>query len=231
MRMSKRSYRSKKRLPFRAKRKFGRRGNTRFKTQVRVGKGFPKKMTMTHKYSQLVNMVSTVGGNTQYFFSCNGMFDPDATGTGHQPYYFDQMSALYNHYTVIGSKFSVRAVPFTATSESWTMSLTTNDDTVTTNVVPLAQAEYSDGKVRLIPANTNSMECTMRAKWSAKKVFGGSILANDNLQGNSGANPAEQTYYQMALRSTDSASTVSVYCMVQIEYIAVWDELKDVAQS
>ena len=36
----------------------------------------------------------------------NSLFDPDQTGTGHQPYYFDQFAALYNRYTVLGSKLT-----------------------------------------------------------------------------------------------------------------------------
>lgn len=38
---------------------------------------------------------------TYHLFRANGIFDPDVTGTGHQPLYRDQVADLYTNYTVI----------------------------------------------------------------------------------------------------------------------------------
>ena len=40
-------------------------------------------------------------------FTCNGLYDPDVSGTGHQPRGFDQMMALYDHYVVTKCKMTV----------------------------------------------------------------------------------------------------------------------------
>jgi len=37
----------------------------------------------------------------------SALFDPDVTGTGHQPKGFDQMAALYRKYLVLGSQITV----------------------------------------------------------------------------------------------------------------------------
>ncbi|AYP28731.1 MAG: putative capsid protein [Circoviridae sp.] len=37
-------------------------------------------------------------------FSMNSLFDPNRTGTGHQPYGFDQLAAFYGRYYVTGAK-------------------------------------------------------------------------------------------------------------------------------
>ena len=44
----------------------------------------------------------------------NSLFDPDFTGTGHQPYYFDQFATIYQRYTVIGSKLTATFTPIPA---------------------------------------------------------------------------------------------------------------------
>jgi len=206
-------------------------GATKFKNSANIGVGFPRKMTQSHRYSDLVNLSGASGAAANFVFCANGMYDPNITGTGHQPLYFDQMSAIYNHYTVIGSKITITAVPFTATSESWCLSLAQNDDGSVTTTSPTGQSELANSSFKIVPANSNSQECTLVNKWSAKGTFGGSVLGNDNLQGSSGANPTEVTNWIIALRATDSTSTVSVYIKVLIEFIAVWEELKDIAQS
>jgi len=56
----------------------------------------------TMKYVQQVSLASNASGlaAAPWFFNMNGMYDPDQTGTGHQPYGFDQYAALYSLYTV-----------------------------------------------------------------------------------------------------------------------------------
>ena len=41
--------------------------------------------------------------------------DPNHTGVGHQPLYFDQLMTIYNHYIVIGAKITVKFTAYPAT--------------------------------------------------------------------------------------------------------------------
>lgn len=56
------------------------------------------------KYSDAFNLASdatlTSYTGSQYVFRLNSLYDPDLTGTGHQPYGFDQYAALFNRYKV-----------------------------------------------------------------------------------------------------------------------------------
>ena len=46
-------------------------------------------------------------------FGTNCLFDPWLTVGGHQPLYFDQVAAIYQHYTVMKARMKVTIVPNT----------------------------------------------------------------------------------------------------------------------
>lgn len=192
-----------------------------------LGQGLPKKILVTHKYNQYVNLYN-VSGVTQHFqVSCNGMYNPGTSGA-HQPLYFDQFSALYNHYTVIGSKITFRIAQNNTTQYTTKVALWINDDTST---VPTYEAlsEQSGSKNFIMAAGATTVQ-THTMKWSAKKAFGGSILGNTLFRGNATNNPIEQSYYQVSAYQT-SAAPIALDVDMTIEYIVVWTELKDIAQS
>lgn len=207
------------------------RGMLRNKTTVKAGLGFPKRILMTHRYCESVALTSTAGVINKYQFSCNGMYDPNITSTGHQPYYFDEMTNLYNHYTVIGSKIKVTVTPASANTTGTYVGIYKDDDATTTNISDITVlAEQSQKAIRAFNVGATD-PVFLVSKWSAKKTFGGSILGNDNLQGSVSANPAEQTNYTLAVQGFSAGANNSVTFLVEITYIAVWDELKTPAQS
>jgi len=192
--------------------------------------GFPKMLKFKHKYASQIDL-SPGASMSHYLFRANGMYDPDYTGTGHQPMYFDQMSALYNHYTVIGSKIKYTVVPAGTTVQVPYKVITwINDDAATVgNIDALAENKFA--KQRICGGGINPTKVVVTNTWSAKKFFGGSIMANDQLQGSNGADPTEVSYFQLTIRSIDGVSTVNVHVIVEIEYVAVWKELKELSTS
>lgn len=72
-------------------------------------------------------------GSTQiYTFRANSLFDPNATGTGTQPYYFDQYIATYEKYRVMATTLELTV---TNVSQSAPCEVTFNP--VTTPFVPV----------------------------------------------------------------------------------------------
>jgi len=68
---------------------------------------FPARIKKLLRYSTS-SALSAVSGVVQtYVFRANSLFDPDATGTGHQPMGFDQLMTWYNHYCVVAAKITV----------------------------------------------------------------------------------------------------------------------------
>jgi hypothetical protein len=66
----------------------------------------PHKYVTFHYAEVFTNSVLTVTGSQQ-IMNLNSLFDPNRTGTGHQPYGFDQLAALYNRYRVLSTRWRV----------------------------------------------------------------------------------------------------------------------------
>jgi hypothetical protein len=69
--------------------------------QLVLRTGIDPHLYATLKYCDTFTFsVATLTG-TQQVMRLNSLFDPDVTGAGHQPLYFDQYAALYNRYRVL----------------------------------------------------------------------------------------------------------------------------------
>lgn len=194
--------------------------------------GFPKKMVMRHKYTEYVNVTSTTGTVGFYQYCANGMYDPNLTAAGHQPLYFDQMTAIYDHYCVTGAKIKVTFSPSTQQNVPIGVGIFVNDDTSTTATQFQSNIEQSTGSVAVLAPN-QQQPVVLTKGWSAKKYFvNKDPLADTDLQGTASANPTDISVFQLVVQSIDGGTaTVNVTCLVEIEYFAVWKELKDIAGS
>ncbi len=191
--------------------------------------GFPRIMKMKHRYSEVISSSATSGAINNQNFACNGMFDPNIGGAGHQPLAFNQMEVLYDHYTVIGSVIKIKVIAQAATDEPIIMGLYKDDDSsILTNINSLL--EQGQGATRFLGPATDRVT-TLTSKWSAKKTFGGSIMGQENLKGTGASNPVDLTHYMFWFRSANAAATVQITLQVTIDYIAVWTEKKSLAFS
>lgn len=191
---------------------------------VNLGQGFPDKIKTVLRYSQVVTVTGTTGVIGNYLFRANGLYDPDYTSTGHQPMYYDQFVALYNHWVVTKSKITIKPVRNTSESTGCHVALLQNDDTT---VLSTMQAMIEMGKAKYQMMDPRSGGKVMSQQFDARKVYGGNPLDHSQLQGSVGSDPSELTFFQISTQASDFASTVSVDVDVLIEYEVVFTELKD----
>jgi len=189
--------------------------------------GFPTKLQVKHRYADNINFAAAAAGTATYSFRANGMYDPDYSGTGHQPLYFDQLAAVYDHFTVLKSWIKITVTNTTAYPAMFNAFL--NDDVTVTPTSVLTRAEQSAANTRLITKEGGPV--VFYLSFDAYKVFGGSVLGNDNLQGTSSADPTEQSIYTLSCTSTDGAQATACSALIEIVYTAVWDEIRDIASS
>lgn len=176
--------------------------------------GFPTQLYTKLKYTQTVQLNATSGTISTNVFSGNSCFDPDVSGTGHQPYFYDQLTSIYNSYCVFASKIHVVAG--------------TNSSVDSRVVVRPAIPSTAVGNMDLECERPNCKCAYIKPEGTAKplnhfaksgQVFGSqSKKLDENFQAASSANPNNRWYWLVAAQATDSASTAVVQATVTITY-------------
>lgn len=192
--------------------------------------GLPNRLEVKHRYTDRNTLTSTTGALQQQLFRANGMFDPYQTGGGHQPMYFDEMAALYDHFTVLKSVATFTITGVAGNSVSSTVCVYLDDDT-TPHTTIAASCEDSTAVWKHIgPGTGGANDRVVLRKWWTAKSFGPQALDNDNLQGTGSSDPTEQTLFCLMF-AANVAGTTTIDYSVDITYYAVWDELKTNAGS
>jgi hypothetical protein len=194
------------------------------------GVGFPDQLRCTLRYSDAgVQFTGSIQPAAQVY-RANSLFDPDLTGSGTQPEYFDQLSAVYSQYCVMGAR--IRAEIFN-----------------TGTVANLCALLYSDAN---IATQTTENMCEHRfAKHCIVSAKGGKdnaylnlpAILNSTLQGEEhlntdpsnytgvGTNPTDPTYAIFRCVSMDNATNSNIYANFHIEYDCYFKELTPVTES
>jgi len=204
----------------------------------RIPRGlFAKTTKMAFRYVDTVTINADAGSNFVYLtYSANGMYDPDTTGIGHQPYGFDQYMQFYNHYTVIGSKMTCKFQPpapsTTSAGTAYVGIMQTAGPTPGITSINTVQ-ESKRSKCRISPLIGTTRPTHITSTVNMSKVLGQKVLQEDNNAGTATSQPAEQWYYQI-MAATNSVGVVNpdpIQVLVTIDYIVILHEPKDIAGS
>lgn len=189
-------------------------------------RGFPPKLRATLVYNESVAISITAALQTSYVFACNGLYDPNISGTGHQPLYFDQMMAIYDHYCVINSRITAVFVG-KGTTGGQICSVGIDDDSAPSASTYLQERDGYSYKY----INDNSVPQTVNVAWKAVSTFGRSPTDDPDLKGTNGANPAELATYVINVTNAAGTDSFGGLVNVTIEYFTEFSELVSIAQS
>lgn len=81
----------------------------------RLGDILKPKLMVKLRYVDTITLNPASAAMASHVFRANSIFDPDLTGTGHQPLLHDTYALLYTRYRVMSSKIKVTPVPVSAT--------------------------------------------------------------------------------------------------------------------
>lgn len=199
--------------------------------------GFPKsKLTKLRYVDQILLNPSTAGSIATNYFRANSAYDPDFTLGGHQPLFYDQFAVAYDHYTVLGSKITVKPMPSSTTSPVGTWGIYLDDQSVNeyTTVPALIESNQSGGTWKNVSPAAYTTRSSLSKTFSTSKFFHvnkGALNAGTRFVAGIGSNPTEDALFCLWYGAPPAAGGVSMYFMVQIDYIVRFSEPKYVAQS
>lgn len=192
--------------------------------------GFPKQMTITHKYTYTgyIQWTSPNANVVYWNFGVNCLYDPYLSIGGNQPLYFDQLAAIYDHYTVTKSRIKATLIPNTNVPFIGGIAIDDDSTPAITEVNVLAQQPSAV----FLTSHRDAEVMRLYHSWDATKAFGPNPLDNDQLRGNSGANPSETQSFIIFARPNNQAAESTVFDItVTIEYDTIWTELSSMTGS
>lgn len=214
------------------------RGSTTKKTKKRRKRRFrpvnigvkrsplPRQFKTTLRYVDQIVLNPTTGVNATYVFSANGLQDPNITGGGHGLRGWTQLIPLFEHATCIGSRILVQACNRDTTYPQMVgVSLRAKPDVETSLNDYVEQSNVSYKMLPISGGPKDSVTYNFNSKFLGLKPM------DDVLRSTASANPTEQAYFHLFGASIPGIDSAEIDCLVTIEYIVVFTEPKDVAQS
>lgn len=201
--------------------------------------GFPDSYVTKMKFTHFITLNLTQAGATtglQYHMSANSCYQPDRAvpPSTNQPRGFDQMAAIYDHYTVIGSRMKAYFDPQVDNFSSVNAYVYARlMDAVRPMPTVRDICEYKRGKVKLLPAAGRigtKGQPTIALKYSPYKFHGiarkDSIVNNPNFRAQTWSDPQEQAFYEIGVITSEPTTVdpAPIRVRIDIEYIAVFTE-------
>lgn len=177
-----------------------------------------RQLTTKLRYAEFINLEPGIAGIAGVqVVSANGLFDPDISGTGHQPTGFDQLMAFYNHYTVTGAKITA------------TFSNTDDGNSSRVGIALLDSLSVLTDYRRYLESGNCSFSAlaekggndsvTLTNVASVRKFQSVSNPTDDNtLAGTVSANPAEGMFFHLFAAPGNTADALTVQVHYVVEY-------------
>lgn len=186
---------------------------------------FPASRKQVLRYCDTLVLDPGAGGIASNLFSVTGMFDPDISLGGHQPYGFDQWMQIYKYYHILSSKISIEVAGASGGStQSWRVGITPINRTsaLPSNAVDLMEM---DGTVFRMYERSSPVK--LSKKQDTHKTFGiKDIMDADEMRGSIAGNPPTQSYFMVWVANGNQGVTdpEPLNINICIDYEAVFSD-------
>lgn len=198
-----------------------------------IGKGIPQTYRTSLRYVQSAVLPLTNWANVA--FRCGSLYDPDYAVGGHQPYLFDQLAPLYNHYIVHKAKITVTftgtGAAITRVDSPSTVVLFPDDNGTAAYTGKDTLLERPQCKFAMLPAFDvgSSVTKSLSLTYKKDKVF--KNYMNTNLQAAKTTDPVEDHYFIFGGWNSNGPTASGIYYTAVIDYDTEFFERAEVSGS
>lgn len=188
------------------------------------------------RYSQEATLNPGVGGAAAtYQFMINSLYDPDYTGTGHQPMGYDQLMGLYNRYLVYGVGYEITMIfgDTTASRQAVVGTHVNLSSSTSTDWTVYAENPETDFRV-LESIGSQKTQTTFKGFIDIAKVYGmkrSEIETEHNFWGQTAASPTSKVYLNLFAAGGQTTDTGAVHCYIRFTFYSKMHQFNLQAQS
>lgn len=172
-----------------------------------------------------------ISSHYTYTFRGNSAFDPDYTGTGHQPRYFDTFAVIYTKYRVLGTRIDVSYTNYAG--------LTTAELVIAPNteVLTLTDAnvikELPRAKTKGVMPIVAGVPMKLTHKISTSTVLGltKNAVRDDDYAALCTSNPVSIWYWIVYVHALPASENVTIEATVKMSFDIEFFDRKDVPLS
>jgi hypothetical protein len=189
----------------------------------------PTILAQTHvcklKYSDFISLNPGVTNIVSNRYRASSVRDPDATGLGAAPRGFAQLSALYEDYTVLGSRIRVTFVSTNSasTGEAWVGIFLDEQNIAHSQDTEGVFSRRALSRAFMPPFGSGKSSAVVTARMNTKRWFRTNPMTDVDCLAAVTTDPVKQVFYHVwAGGTTASVDPSTISATVEIEYIVAF---------
>ncbi len=191
--------------------------------------GFPDRLMTKLRYSDVLNATSSSGALNTYLMRWNSTFDPDLSGTGHQPLYRDTYASVYDHYAVVRAYAKIRFD--NASNVGFIIGCLTDDDGTPSTTFQTLMEQSHGVNTTLTPLSGSHSSHEFNISWDCADVLNIDPYSSQTYKTAVGSNPTEDSILVMWSKPIDGSTTATVQIRIELIQEVLWSELQTPTQS
>jgi len=180
---------------------------------------FPAHMNVSFHYAETISVTNTGSLANDYLFNLNSLYDPNRTGTGHQPLGYDTWTTFYNKYRVDSCDVIIEPLSTSSATAITLIAVPSNSASVMTQMYQAHEHPFSKN----ISFQDNGQRTKITAHYNMHQVTGVSLqkyITDDLFTSSLSGSPSETLILHIVTEDAAQA-TPTTYYKVDIIYNSV----------